>query len=269
MGNPRTALGRLDNPLKARTVAAGIIGNTAFAPTIGLHPDTVKAIDGFTEFEPYLRSATNALETIWHGLEAIDKARAAASKNQVWNQWEKLLAIAPLARKKQEAMTRAVDTATRDLTKAAEQIEESLSKPLQARSLGVLNQEIRAHVRSLSSEERMKFINAAIKRGDEDALSSVLGVGPYLTGLGEAEHKMLVRRYNESRNPDDMRRLQATRSAIELLNQRSPLLWKQVEMAMGMAEDARPGSMWGLIDELNAGDKAARDALEMDSPTAA
>lgn len=214
-------------------VVMGAVGPAKFKPSISLDPGTITAIEGFEEFKDYLAPAQNALSTAFEGLKQIAKAREFADRNGAWNEAAKLMNVAAASEKKQESMTRAFDTASKNLTTAANALEASLSAPIESAAFGPMAAEIRAHVKSLSSDARNKFVNDMLKAGDLKSLSAVLGGPAFLSGMTEDMHKAYTRLYHEHKSPEAVRRLRATRAALDMLDQRGPLIWTQVEQAMG------------------------------------
>lgn len=215
-----------------RNVASNAIREARYHPTPSLDPRNVEAIDGFEEFKGYLSPAQTAFSTAHENLIAIDKAAQAAEKNGAWNPSAKLLNVAVFAEKKREQMTRAFDGAVRDLSAAAKALDSQLSAPMEAAAGGALAQEIRAHVRSLPPEGRVKFLGEALERGDAKSLAAVCGAPHYLTGVAEPMVTHYTRAWREKSAPEATRRLAATRAAIELLETRGHLVWDQTEKAM-------------------------------------
>src|SRR5690606_30504636 len=97
---------------------------------------------------------------------------------------------------------------------------------------GTINAEIRAHVKALTAEERMKFISAALREGDTKTLTAVLGAPAYLSGLGSEAARAFLRQYHEARSPETVRRLTATRAAIAMIEKNHLLAVSQMEKAM-------------------------------------
>ena len=67
--------------------------------------------------------------------------------------------------------------------KLATAIDHSLSAPMEASAVGPLARRVRAYVRSLSNDQRGKFLGEALQSGDIKTLQSVLGAPAYLSGL--------------------------------------------------------------------------------------
>ena len=73
-------------------------------------------------------------------------------------------------------MFRQVDAVLSNLQKQIDATEGMLRTPLEQKaSVGTVNGEIRAHVKSLSAEARAKFLRDANETGDSETLAAVLG----------------------------------------------------------------------------------------------
>jgi hypothetical protein len=247
-------------PTPGAIVAMGAVGAGKYHPSISLDPRNVEGIDGFEEFKGYLAPAQNAFSIATEGLKKIHTAREFADRNGAWNEAAKLLNVAAAAERKQEQMTRAFDAATRDLSNAVKAIELSLSAPVEAGAIGSLAAEIRSHVRSLSSDDRRKFMHDAMDRGDLKTLSACLGGPSYLSGLSDEMQKTFVRLYHEKASPELARRLRATQTALTMVEERGPLVWSQVERAMG--------GKFSLVAKLRAANSEAEKALLMNDDAA-
>ena len=76
---------------------------------------------------------------------------------------------------------------------AAKSLNSSLTTPLEQQAVaGTTNREIRAHVKNLTTEQRMKFMTDAINNGRSKVLTSVLGAESFLSGLTDGIHASLT-----------------------------------------------------------------------------
>ncbi len=244
----------VSKPAPGMKVESGIVGTAPYSPPIDLHPGVIEGIEGFKDFAGYLAPAQNAFSLAITSLKEIYDARQAAAKNRARTPEQVVLITASFAEKKQEAITRTFDKARNDLMSAANALDQSLSSPLeQQASAGSIPTEIRSYVSNLSTEERMKFMDDAIKHGRSKVLTSVLGAEPFLSGLSYEMHASLTRMYNEQRAPQAVARLKATQRAIDLIEQRGGLALVQVEKAMG--------GTWNEVKELRGMADAETKAL--------
>jgi hypothetical protein len=124
-----------------------------------------------------------------------------------------------------------------NLKKGISSIESELTKPIEAQASYQISMEIRAHFKSLKLEERVTLLRRAIGGGDHRSATAVLGGPSYLSGLPDEIHAVMTREYHEKHNPDKAKRLKAMKAAYELIGQRSGLLFKELEKAVGMRPD--------------------------------
>ena len=89
--------------------------------------------------------------------------------------------------------------------------------------------ETRAHVKSLSKEDRSKFIERALSNGDRRAVAAVLGVPGYLSGLNDSARQLFLSRYRRECFPERTARIDALREAQEILDAGGSSLMREVE----------------------------------------
>ena len=214
-------------------LAQGIWNNAPFTPTPSLHPECIKAIEGYAENEGYLAPALNAFSLAHVTLQQISDARAPLTRDTSKTDEQKLLLMATHAQKQQDRILGAFDKATSNLNSAADALDKSLSQPIESVTHTALCQEIRAHIKSLKTAERGAFVSEALQRGDMQILNSVLGAPSYLSGVADVQKANWLRQFHEAKNPASVKRLAAYRKAIELLETRSHLVVTQIEKAQG------------------------------------
>ena len=109
-----------------------------------------------------------------------------------------------------------------------------LTAPLeQAAGQGSVPEEIRRHVKAMSTDARLEFIEEAIAREDFKTLSSVLGAPHYLSGMTPTLQAELTRQYHQKRNPEIASRLRVMKAAQAMLQERGPLLFAEIEKGIG------------------------------------
>lgn len=203
--------------------------------TPSLHPDNIKAIEGYSEeTAPHVALAIASFENAYRRLEEVHKARAAADSDQTLNEAGKLLKVATFAEAQQKAITKSFDTSLANMTKTIDALEGMLSEPLKAKAErpGVAN-EVRAHVKALTVAQREAWFNERQRAGDLDSLEIVLGAHGYLSGLSDDERAVRTRFYHQMKSPDVAKRLQVLKSAREMVETRGPLVFKELEKAIG------------------------------------
>ncbi|MFR0717510.1 hypothetical protein ACLUS7_20895 [Enterobacterales bacterium BD_CKDN230030183-1A_HGKHYDSX7] len=227
--------------------------------TPSLHAETLKAIDGYDEEHsaPILASALEALDDAYLTLIKLHDARDAAKKNQAWSEGQQVLVVSEAAWKQQQRIAQKFDSVRNTLDKQITHFEQELSQPLESRAGVGISSEIRKFAKDLSSEELHKFLRGAISEGDHTTVSAVLGAPAYLSGLDTNFQKGYVRMWHERTAPDKAMKLKAVRNAKTLIEQRSGLLFKEIEKAMGAS--------WITVNELRQGNDKALAALKFDS----
>lgn len=227
--------------------------------TPSLHPSNIEAIEGFSDdTKGYVNAAVDALSTAYAGLAKIHEAKVATSKNEAWNENQKVLMVADFAEKTQTAITRKLDSAVASLTKGIDAMDAMLNDPIKADAERTsISVEIRAHIKNLTTDERLQFLTHAHETGDVETLRAILGAPGYLSGISEQERQVRTRMLHEKQSPETSSRLRVMRSALEMLERRSGLVFGEVEKALG--------AKWDKVQQLRKGQSAAENALKFNA----
>lgn len=200
-----------------------------------LHPDVIKGIEEYDqEMHPHVAPAITALSTVYEGLNSIHTARQSAEKHPTWNEAAKVIQTADFADKVVQRATKQVDSIVGLMRKTVASLEAELSAPLdQAAGSRPINSEIRAFVKGLKADERMKWFNNALRNGDTLSLVAVLGAPAYLSGMTDEMKAAHVRHYHETMNPQTAKRLRVMKAALDIVMDRSPLMFTHAEKLIG------------------------------------
>jgi len=187
-------------------------------------------------------------------LQKIHDARRAAEANPEWTKAARVLKVADMASKVQDRVTRAIDANASRLTVAIANLEKELSQPMEvAAGLGNVPGEIRAHVKAMDPGARNQFLNSAIAARDTKTLDSVLGAPAYLSGLTDEDSRLWTQTYWEAVKPEKAAGLKTARTAQALLERTSPLLFREIEKAVGAS--------FHTVNKLRNASNAAMQAL--------
>lgn len=259
----------VNTPFDPKEVPAGVpLANGAvvrddelpFHPSPSLDERNITGLDHYEQFKTELQPAVSALSVATEALKAVDKAHLQLLKDGSKTPDQKLLVISGPAEKAHDRIYKHFTTARESLENAAAALEQQLQSPIQQKaSNGGLNEEIRRHVKELKREERIKFLEAALEEGDSDTVTAILGAPYYLTGITKVEHGYYLRKLHELRSPDAVKRLNATRAALAVLERTAPIALSSVEKAMrgtfkraAELRNAANGSQKALDDVLAA-----------------
>jgi hypothetical protein len=150
-------------------------------------------------------------------------ANLAASKSHAEKELAQTLPFVDQQRKK-----------TRDAIAALEkEIDESLDK---GASRWQFAEETRQHVKQLSQKDREKFVETALRDGDQLAAAAVLGVPPYLSGLNKSAHKLFLSRYRSECFPESSARIKALSDAQDILDKGGMAFMSEVEQLFRNAD---------------------------------
>lgn len=105
----------------------------------------------------------------------------------------------------------------------------------------------------MSASEREKFISEAMRDRDTTVLNAILGAPAVLSGLSKQMLEHHTRQFHEMTNPEVASRLKVMRKALELVEQRSGLVFSEIEKALG--------ARWDVVEKLRKTQDAAAQAL--------
>jgi len=205
--------------------------NTDVTPSI--HPSVIEAVDGYDQHMAFVVEARNVFEEAYKALSTIHNARRAVADDPTMTDAAKLLAVADFADKNSDKVFRKFDGAVARLTLAVRDHESKLNAPVQQAAAAPVAAEIRAHVKAMKQGERMGFLNDALKAGDAQTITAVLGAPAYLSGLTEVEKQVHTRAYHSKANPDLSARLAIMTKVRDLVEQRGALIHGELEKAIG------------------------------------
>lgn len=202
--------------------------------TPSFHPDTIRAIDEYDDDTASILAGTEAaFNEAYIGVGRVHDAREAGKTNPAWNEAAALIHTADFADKMTTQLAKRFDSATANLNRVIEGLERDLSQPIEGKGVGAMASEIRAFVRSLPDGQQMAFIRNAIEAGDERTTGAVLGGVAYLSGITPEMQNILLRLHHEKSNPRAAKQLRAAKVGLTILGERAPLLFKQMETAVG------------------------------------
>ena len=221
--------------------------------TPSLHPDVVAQIDGYGEdTKDVLAPTMTAFSEAYIGLSQVHTAREKAQTNPTWNVAQQVIHTQEFADKIKAKVARSFDSTMANLKKGITHLEGELSAPITSSATSSVSAEIRAHVRSLPTGERIAFVQKAIEAGDEVSASAVLGAPCYLSGVEPGLAQSYTRLYHEKKSPEVAKRLKVMMGARDLIMQRGALLHSEMEKAVGMA----PHRVRALREARNESDRA-------------
>lgn len=201
--------------------------------TAGLHPQSVASLELYDEeTRGHLEQVVQAFTVAYEGAGKVFDARAAAATDPTLTEAAQLIRTQDMADKVFQRAAAAFDKVSANLQSGIALIEKELTTPVQSRAAQTIAVEIRNYIRTVKSP--MDFVRNAIVTGDVDSASAALGAPAYLSGLTPEAQAVLLRMYHEKHNPALVKRQRAMQSALDLVGQRSGLLFKDLEKAVGV-----------------------------------
>lgn len=202
--------------------------------TPSFHPDTVRAIDAYDDDTASVLAGTEAaFNEAYIAVGRVHDAREAGKTNPAWTEANALIETQNFADKLTGNLTKKFDSATANLTRVIEGLERDLSQPLEGTGVGGMSAEIRAFVKSLPEGQQMGFIRQAIDAGDTRTVGACLAGPAYLSGITPEMQTALLRVHHEKANPRMARQLRAAKAGLELLGERAPLLFNEMQKGVG------------------------------------
>ena len=233
--------------------------------TPSLHPDNLAQLDGYDDpvARAYIGQAETALSSAYLSISAIHTARETAKKNTALTPEAILMRTADYAEKQRDKVLKGLDSATAALGKSIQGTEQILTAPLEQQSgAGSINSEIRAHLKGLDREDRVKLIRELNEKNDDKSLTAILGAPAYLSGFSDVEHGLYLRQYRERKHPAEAKRLRLMQSAHALLVERSPLVFAETDRAVFGTDENSTGN-WRKVQQLREMHKATEKAFAL------
>lgn len=233
--------------------------------TASLHPQSVASMDEYdSDTEGELQQVVQAFTSVYEGIGKVLDVRDVAAGNTAWNEDMRTIKVQEMADRAFAKFAPQLDRVYHNMRAGVELIEKQLSAPVEARAAHTISTQIRDHVKGLAERQgtstadkrpgqsALGFVQAAIQKGDEVTVSAVLGAPAYLSGLTDEMQAVLRRLWNEKANPTASKRLRAMRAAMDLIQDRAPLIHKEMERVVGKS----PAYAKMLRDKHNAAEKA-------------
>ena len=230
-----------------------------------LHPQSIASLDEYdSETEGELQQVVQAFTSVYEGIGKVLDMRDVAAGNTAWNEDMRTIKVQEMADRAFAKFAPQLDKVYHNMRAGAELIEKQLSAPVEARAAHTISTQIRDHVKGLAERQgtstldkrpgqsAVGFVQAAIQKGDEVTVSAVLGAPAYLSGLTDEMQAVLRRQWNEKANPTASKRLRAMRAVMDLIQDRAPLIHKELERVVGKP----PAYAKMLRDKHNAAEKA-------------
>lgn len=203
--------------------------------TAGLHAQVVASLEDFDDdTRGHLEQAVEAFRTAYEGAGKVYDARAAAASDPTLTEAAQLIRTQEMADKVFQRAAAAFDKVSANLQSGIDLIERELTTPLDTKAAGRFGHEIRQHVNALPADKRMGFVSAAINKGDAETAAAVLMAPAFLSGINEQMQATFLRMWHEKNNPLLAKRQRAMKAALDLVGERSGLLFKELEKAVGV-----------------------------------
>jgi hypothetical protein len=209
-----------------------------------MHSQVEVNIDGYSDqgdIKVYLGPVVAAFDEAYQGLISVHTAREASKRNPTWNEAQQQIETQAFADKVYDRVTKTFSRTEDNLRREIVNLTQDLNAPVTARASASISAEIRAHVKALpvvsdsksNTVSRLSFVMNAIKNGDHDSVTAVLGAPAFLSGLDSEMQQQLLAHYHATREPQKARRLKAMQTAWDLFNGKLDLIAKQLEKAVG------------------------------------
>lgn len=199
-----------------------------------LHPGVVGHLDSYDDDTASVLARTeSAFANAYQTLIRVNDACEAARSDPTMTPAAALVKGQAFADQAMTSLTAGFDAATENLKVIIAGIEQEFAAPIESRAGTMMSTEIRAYIANLPDEKRNDFVMRAIKDDDQRVITAVLGAPAILSGLNPKMMPSLTRLYHEHHSPIQAKRLRAAKAGLDLLGQRSGLLFKNLQRAVG------------------------------------
>lgn len=229
------------------------------------HPQVIASLDEYDDdTKGELQQAVAAFTSLYEGVGKVLDVRDMAVANTAWSEDMRTIKVQEVADRAFAKFAPQLDKVYHNMRAGVELIEKQLSAPVEARAAHSISAEIRAHVKGLAERQgtstldkrpgqsAIGFVQQAIVNGDAATVTAVLGAPAYLSGIDPKMQEVLLRQWHEKANPVAAKRLRAMRSVMDLIQDRAPLIHKELERVVGKS----PAYARMLRDKHNVAEKA-------------
>jgi len=222
------------------------------SPTIAA--ELVTSLPGFEAHQGYCQGAERFMKIARQQIEDIHATKEVVSRDRTQTPEARAMMIGQKADKLERHLFEQWTSKIDALEKAAAFIRSELARPLEARANTTqTNTEVRAYCKSLTIDEREKFLNEAMGDNDLTTLGAVLGSPPYLSGLSKEQQQFYTTKYNQLTNPQLQERL----DLLETIQKRIQPVFNIVKDELWKTAGLNRDHLQALQD----GSKAAKDAI--------
>lgn len=212
---------------------------TSTGVSLALHPGSLREFmtqrgERTEDTAPLLAPLEDALATTYKGFVQLKEARDTAERDPSLTKEAKILKVAELGDKVLERSFAALGRAEKILQNNIATLEAQLSEAVVSKASHHVAVEIRSYVRELKAQGKnpMGFVSEAIRNGDLESASAILGAPAYLSGLTPDQQRVLLNEYHSKRAPQITVRIKAMNAALEYYG-RAPRLTTVLEKAIG------------------------------------
>ena len=170
----------------------------------------------------------------YSGFVQLSEARDIAERDPTLTKEARIIKVAELGDKVLERSFAALGKAESTLRNNINTLEAQLSEAVVSKASHHVAVEIRNYVRELKAQGKspMGFVSEAIRTGDYESASAILGAPHFLSGLTPEQQSILLREYHERRNPQTAMRIKAMNTALDYYS-RAPKLPTVLEKTIG------------------------------------
>lgn len=226
----------------AQDLGMGI--DTRVSPSF--HPQIIASLDEFDDDTRVpLQQVVDAFTSVYEGFGKVHDAKEAAVANSAWTEDMRVIKLQEAADRAFARFAPQLDKVFGNMRNSVAMLEKELSAPVEARAAHTISTSIREHVKGLAQHQggstvdkrggvsAVGFVQAAIQKGDEVTASAVLGAPPYLSGLTDEMHALLLRQWHEKVDPARSKRIRAMRAAMEIIQDRGARIHVELEKLVG------------------------------------
>ncbi len=198
-----------------------------------LHPQFISSLDGVdSDTEVFVRGAVECFDAAYKFIGSIHDIRDAAFADPTLTPEAALLKADDYANSKLTAVTTMLDGTSKRFTTTINALQKDLTSAVKEEGSKMVSGEVRAHIKA-AGPDRIKLLEQAVADKDTEVLSAVCGAPPMLSGITKEMHEFFTIRYNEMVKPETAKRLKALTAAREHIDNRGPLVLREMVKAVG------------------------------------
>lgn len=189
-----------------------------------LHPQVITSIKGYEQHKVLTGTVDEAFAFAYDAVKTVVNRMEELRTDDLKTDKAKTQTLAKIANDSLQQIMQKFALHERILNESMTAIQQQLTTPLETQGKdGTLNAEIRAHVKSLTADERRVMLDSAMRSSDLTTCAAVLCAPAYLSGIDEKQQNIYLVQYHQAGSPEVVEKLNVLGKVNEVVKRTIPI----------------------------------------------